>query len=139
MNVQNVLDQFYLKLIQICYIQIRYIQFRIKIGWFRVNQTCGRSSSNRGAPDRQTTRIFFPVVIVIPHPPDRWLELFFSARNSDRVLQVHISMYNQNLFPARTKNWHNSTTGKKVPPAHAKRGQVPPAHAKRVFHDFLLA
>ncbi len=29
------------------------------------------------------------------------------------------SMYNQNLFPARTKNCHNSTTGKKVPPAHA--------------------
>ena len=48
------------------------------------------------------------------------------------VLQVHSSMYNQNPFPARTKNWHNSTTGKKVPPAHAKRGQVPPAHAKRV-------
>jgi hypothetical protein len=36
------------------------------------------------------------------------------------VLQVHSSMYNQNPFPARTKNWHNSTTGKKVPP-HAKR------------------
>ncbi len=48
------------------------------------------------------------------------------------VLQVHSSMYNQNLFSARTKNWHNSTSGKKVPPAHAKRGQVPPAHAKRV-------
>jgi hypothetical protein len=30
-------------------------------------------------------------------------------------------MYNQNLIPARTKNWHNSSTGKKVPPAHAKR------------------
>jgi hypothetical protein len=30
-------------------------------------------------------------------------------------------MKNQNLFPARTKNWHNSTTVKKVPPAHAKR------------------
>jgi hypothetical protein len=30
-------------------------------------------------------------------------------------------MYNQNLFPTRTKNWHNSTTGKKVPPAHAKQ------------------
>ncbi len=30
-------------------------------------------------------------------------------------------MYNQNLFPTRTKNWHNSTTVKKVPPAHAKR------------------
>ncbi len=26
------------------------------------------------------------------------------------VLQVHSSMYNQNLFPTRTKNWHNSTT-----------------------------
>ena len=26
------------------------------------------------------------------------------------VLQVHSSMYNQNLFPAITKNWHNSTT-----------------------------
>ncbi len=49
------------------------------------------------------------------------------------VLQVHSSMYDQNLFPARTKNWHNSTTGKKVPIAHVKRGQVPPAHAKRVF------
>ncbi len=30
-------------------------------------------------------------------------------------------MWNQNLFPTRTKNWHNSTTGKKVPPAHAQR------------------
>ncbi len=49
------------------------------------------------------------------------------------VLQVYSSMYNQNLFSARTKNWHNSTTGKKVPPAHAKRGQVPPAHAKRLY------
>ncbi len=25
------------------------------------------------------------------------------------VLQVHSSMYNQNLFPARTKNWDNTT------------------------------
>jgi hypothetical protein len=32
-------------------------------------------------------------------------------------------MYNQNLFPTRTKNLHNSTTGKKVPPAHAKHGR----------------
>ncbi len=37
------------------------------------------------------------------------------------------------LFPTRTKNWHNSTTGKKVPPAHAKCGQFPPAHAKQVY------
>jgi hypothetical protein len=49
------------------------------------------------------------------------------------VLQVHGSMYNQNLFPAGIKNWHNSTTGKRVPPAHEKRGQVPPAHVKRVY------
>jgi hypothetical protein len=49
------------------------------------------------------------------------------------VLHVHSSMYNQNLFPARTKNRHNSTTGKKAPQAHAKREQVPPAHAKRVY------
>ena len=55
------------------------------------------------------------------------------------VLQVHSSMYNQILFPARTKNWHNSTTGKKVPPAHAKRGQVPPAHAKRVYSFLRLS
>ncbi len=48
------------------------------------------------------------------------------------VLQVHSSMYNQILFPARTENWHNSTAEKKVPPAHAKRGQVPPTHVKRV-------
>jgi hypothetical protein len=48
-------------------------------------------------------------------------------------------MYNQNLFPARTKNWHNSTTGKKVPPAHAKRVYLflclsfrPSVRAKRV-------
>ncbi len=53
--------------------------------------------------------------------------------NNCMVLQVHSSMYNQNLFPARTKNWHNSKTGKKVPPAHAKHGQVPPAHAKQVY------
>ena len=26
-----------------------------------------------------------------------------------------------------------TTTGEKIPPAHAKRGQVPPAHAKRVL------
>jgi hypothetical protein len=32
LNVQNVLDQFELKLIKICYIQIQYIQFRVKIG-----------------------------------------------------------------------------------------------------------
>ncbi len=32
MNVQNALDQFELKLIQICYIRIRYIQFCIEIG-----------------------------------------------------------------------------------------------------------
>ena len=49
------------------------------------------------------------------------------------VLQVHSSMYNQKLFLTRTKYWHNSTTGNKVPPAHAKRGQVPPAHAKQVY------
>ncbi len=30
MNVQNVLDQFELKLIRICYIQIRYIQFCVE-------------------------------------------------------------------------------------------------------------
>ncbi len=45
MNVQNVLDQFELKLIQICYIQIRYIQICVKIGWFRINRTRGRNSS----------------------------------------------------------------------------------------------
>ncbi len=31
------------------------------------------------------------------------------------------SMWNQNLFPTRTGNWHNSTTGGKGLPAHAKR------------------
>ncbi len=55
------------------------------------------------------------------------------------VLQVHSSMYNQNPFPARTKNWHNSTTGRKVPPAHSKRGQVPPAHTKRVCSSVRLS
>ncbi len=34
---------------------------------------------------------------------------------------MYVSMYNQNLFPAKTKNWHNSTTGKKVPPAHTQQ------------------
>ncbi len=39
-----------------------------------------------------------------------------------KIIQVtYKSMSNQNLIPARTKNWHNSTTGKKVPPAHAKQ------------------
>ena len=50
MNVQNVLDQFELRLIQIRYIQIWYIQFRLKIGWFRVNQTRGRNSSTSICP-----------------------------------------------------------------------------------------
>ncbi len=56
-----------------------------------------------------------------------------TQHHNSMVLQVHSSMYNQNLFPASTKYWHNSTTGKKVPPAHEKREQVPPAHAKRVY------
>ena len=40
------------------------------------------------------------------------------------VLQVPSSIDNRILFPARTKNWHNSTTGKKVPPAQAKHGHA---------------
>ncbi len=36
LNSQIVLDQFILKLIQICDIKIRYIQFRVKIGQFCV-------------------------------------------------------------------------------------------------------
>ncbi len=67
------------------------------------------------------TKIYFP-----PEPKK------LTQHHNCMVLQVHSSMYNQNIFPARTKNWHNSTNGKKVPPAHAKHGQVPPAHAKRV-------
>ncbi len=39
--IHNILDQFELKLIQMRYIQIWYIQFRIKIWWFRVNRTRG--------------------------------------------------------------------------------------------------
>ncbi len=115
MDVQNVLDQFLIKLIQIRYIQIRYIQFRVKIGWLRLNQTRGRNSSNRAparrsnndrAPARQTTRTFFPVVITIAHPPDRRLEFFFPvvitiAHPPDRQLEL--------FFP--------------FPPAHAKRGR----------------
>ncbi len=41
MYVQNVLDQFKLKLIQMRFIQIRYIQFRVKIWRFCVNRTRG--------------------------------------------------------------------------------------------------
>ncbi len=41
MYVQNVLDQFKLKLIQMRYIQIRYIQFHVRIWRFRINRTCG--------------------------------------------------------------------------------------------------
>ncbi len=44
------LDQFELKLIQICYIQIRYIRFRVKIGWFHINRTRGRNSSTSICP-----------------------------------------------------------------------------------------
>ena len=54
-------------------------------------------------------------------PPERKK---LTQHHNCMVLQVHSSMYNQNLFPARTKNWHNSTTGKKVPPAHAKQVYV---------------
>ncbi len=50
LNVQNVLDQFELKLIQIRFIQIRYIQFRVKIEWFRVNWIRGRNSSTSICP-----------------------------------------------------------------------------------------
>ncbi len=65
MNVQNVLDQFELKLIQIHYIQIWYIQFCIKIGWFQVNRTRGRNRSTSICPvDRVSCpdteiRVFF--------------------------------------------------------------------------------
>ena len=36
-------------------------------------------------------------------------------------------------FYIRPHPSYNSTTRKKVPPAHVKHGQVPPAHAKRVY------
>ncbi len=68
---------------------------------------------------------------MIAHPPDRRQKK--TQHHNCVWYSKYIDMYNQNLFPARTKNWHNSTTGKKVPPAHAKRGQVPLAHAKRLF------
>ncbi len=69
-------------------------------------------------------------------PPERKK---LTQHHNCMVLQVHSSMYIQILFPTRTKNWHNSTTGKKVPPAHAKRGQVPPAHAKQVYSFLCLS
>ncbi len=84
--------------------------------------------NNDRAPARQMTRTFFFPTRYFPPEPKK-----LTQHHNCMVLQVHSSMYNQNLFPARTKNWHNSTTGEKTPPAHAKRGQVPPAHTKRVY------
>ncbi len=106
--------------------------------------------NNDRAPARQTTVFFFSGGNNDHAPAGQTTVSFFSGRNIDRaptrqttkkltqhhncmVLQVHSSIYNQNQFPARTKNWHNGTTGKKVPPAHAKLGQVPPAHVKQVY------
>ncbi len=73
-----------MKLIQIRYIQIGYIQFRVKIGGFRVNRTRGRNSSNR-APARQTTRSnFFSGRNNDPAPARQTTRSnFFSGRNND--------------------------------------------------------
>jgi hypothetical protein len=98
---------------------------------------------------------------MIAHPPHRRLYLFFSGRNKNfppqqkncqfpagttfppqqknaKKTNTTPQLYGMipNLFPARTKN---CTTGEKVPPAHAKRGQVPPAHAKRVYFSVCLS
>ena len=42
-------------MIQIHYIQIRYIQFHVKIGWFCVNRTRGRNSSTSICPVDQVS------------------------------------------------------------------------------------
>ncbi len=46
--------------------------------------------------------------------------LYFSASSSIK-LQLRPEKKGKNLFPARTEKWHNSTTGKKAPPAHAQQ------------------
>ncbi len=51
--------------------------------------------NNDHAPARQTTRTFY-----FPPEPKK-----LTQHHNCMVLQVHISMYDQNLFPARTKNW----------------------------------
>ncbi len=52
------------------YIQIRYIQFRVKIWQFRLNRTCGDDCT-----------FFFQVVIIIPTDEG----LFFSGRNCVKI------------------------------------------------------
>ena len=68
-------------------------------------------------PDRRLYLFFFPVVIMIAHPPDRRLYLFF-------LVVIKISRHNKktaNYPPEPKTDTTNSTTRKKVPPAHAKR------------------
>ncbi len=57
------------------------------------------------------------------------------------VLQIHSSMYNQNPFPAKTKSWHNSTTGKKVPvqPKQSVGRFLQPTRSECICSSFCLS
>ncbi len=84
------------------FIQIRYIQFCVKIGQFCVIWTRGTNCSTsittlnerkKNSKYLHNTNNYFP-----PEPKK------LTQHHNCMVLKVHSSMYNQNLFSARTKN-----------------------------------
>ncbi len=107
MNVQNVLDQFELKLIQICYIQIWYIQFCLKIGWFRVNRTRGRNSNTSISP---VDRVSCPDTEIRVFPEWEFLWTGFHVGNWNGATndgQTTVSFF-------FGRNWNGVTTDRRL-------------------------
>ena len=78
------------------------------------NRQNQKLTQQHNPPDRRLELLFFPVVIKLsrhnkktayfpPEPKTDTTEKLTQHHNC-MVLQVHSSMYNQNLFPAGTKN-----------------------------------
>ncbi len=94
-------------------IQVELIQIGIRSNLAKTNTNSLHSNSIHSILRKNHDfNFFFPVVITIPHPPDRWLDLFFPVvitkltqqhNPPDRQLELFFPGRNK-TFPPQQKN-----------------------------------